>query len=84
MRDFVEAPLDVYSLSHTTLEGPDPLSTHMIFKASEYLVVTVYVLNQQPGHRRFDTFEEFAVLRDAFLEDCLKCLASPPAPPERQ
>ncbi len=46
------------------------------------VIVTSYFLNQIPEHRRFQTFEEFISLRDAFIRGYIECVARKRLAPE--
>ena len=46
------------------------------------VIVTIYFLNQIPEHRRFQTFEEFISLRDAFIRGYIECVARKRLAPE--
>ncbi len=52
------------------------VGTYTLFKESENLIVTVYLLNQRENNRRFTSIEEFKVLRNAFLDKLTKCINS--------
>jgi len=65
---------DMVCLNNSTINVPGPISMYVLFNDSTQTVVTVYFLNQRAEQRRFQTFEEYAALRDAFLEDYTKCI----------
>lgn len=42
---------------------------------ADAVIVTIFFLNQLPEHRSFQTLEEFASLRDAFIRGYIDCIA---------
>jgi len=78
--------LDLYSIDWHTIDfyipnnpvtlGGGPIGTYVLFEDARRLIVTVYFLNQRPERRRFQTIEEYRVLRDRFLESYTTCLGA--------
>ena len=76
--------LDLYSVDFPTIDfyiannpptlGGGPIGTYVLFDDGRRLIVTVYFLNQRPERRRFQTIEDYRVLRDRFLDSYAKCL----------
>jgi hypothetical protein len=66
--------LDMVSLDNTSINVRGPISMYVLFNDSTQTVATVYFLNQRADRRRFQTFEEYAALRDTFLEEYTKCI----------
>jgi hypothetical protein len=46
-----------------------------LFSDEDLVIVTIYFLNQLPENRRFQTYEEFISLRDAFIRGYIDCVA---------
>jgi hypothetical protein len=65
---------EIYGLDRDKREG-GVLGIYLFFDETRHDVVTIYFLNQEPPVR-FKTMEEYARLRDAFLQSYTKCLAS--------
>lgn len=55
--------------------GCGPISIYVIFKDSTRTIITAYLLNQRPNRRRFATFDEYATLRDRFLDSYASCVS---------
>ncbi len=70
--DLVESG-DSQTLSKRALAGRTLAMTQIFFDA-EGVIARVSFHNQEPGHRRFQTFEEFARLRDAFTRGYIECV----------
>ena len=51
------------------------LGIAQIFSDEDSIIVTIYFLNQMPENRRFQTYEEFISLRDAFIRGYTECVA---------
>ncbi|HEY6239256.1 MAG TPA: hypothetical protein VIW78_00300, partial [Burkholderiales bacterium] len=51
------------------------LGIAQIFSDEDLVIVTIYFLNQIPENRRFQTYEEFISLRDAFIRGYIDCVA---------
>jgi hypothetical protein len=55
--------------------GGRTLGAAHILADSDAVIVTVFFYNQLPEHRSFQTLEEFAGLRDAFIRGYIDCVA---------
>ena len=51
------------------------LGIAQILSDEDSVIVTIYFLNQTPENRRFQTYEEFISLRDAFIRGYIECVA---------
>ena len=51
------------------------LGIAQILSDEDSVIVTIYFLNQAPENRRFQTYEEFISLRDAFIRGYIECVA---------
>jgi hypothetical protein len=63
---------DIQGLDRTKREG-GVLGLYLLFDDPTHTVVTIYFLNQEPP-KRFKTMEEYAVLRDQFLDGYTSCV----------
>jgi len=77
-RDFSGQTLGKKELSGTTL------AITQIFSDEDSVIVTIYFMNQVPEMRRFQTHEEFIVLRDSFIRGYVECVARKKSIPPRQ
>jgi hypothetical protein len=55
------------------LEG-GVLGVYLLFDDKTHVVTTIYMLNQEPLQRKFQTIEEYQSLRDKFLETYTGCI----------
>jgi len=62
-----------YGTSKRTLVG-DMLGIYVLFSDVNRTITTVYFINQNPKRKRFQTIEEWRVLRDEFLKTYTTCL----------
>ena len=72
----LESPLnglEVHGVDREKLEG-GVLGIYLLFDAPNRIVTTVYLLNQEPGDRRFQTIEEYQSLREQFLKSYTACI----------
>ena len=70
------APLngfEVHGLDREKLEG-GVLGVYLIFDDPAHSVTTIYLLNQEPQEREFQTIEEYRLLRDRFLKSYTACI----------
>jgi len=50
------------------------LGIHALFSDTDHVIITVYFLNQGRENRRFQSIEEYRVLRDKFLDRYTSCI----------
>jgi hypothetical protein len=67
--------LEVRGLDREKLEG-GVLGIYLFFDDSAHVVTTIYLLNQEPQSRKFQTIEEYRSLRDRFLASYTACIQS--------
>jgi hypothetical protein len=63
---------EVYSINRKQLEG-GVLSIYLLFRDSEQIVVSLYLLNTPPETPKFKNIEEYYSLREAFLNSYTAC-----------
>ena len=63
----------IYGLDRSTLEG-GVHGIYLLFDDSAHIVTTIYLLNQEPAARKFQTIEEYRRLRDQFLPGYTSCI----------
>ena len=66
--------LEVYGLDRTQLKG-GTLGFYLLFDNTHHIATSVYLLNQQPLTRRFQTIEQYRGLRTRFLATYTGCIA---------
>jgi hypothetical protein len=64
-----------YSSSRKTL-NMGTLGIVMLFSDTRHQILTIYLLNQEPKHRKFQTMEEWQALRESFLNRYTACIKS--------
>jgi hypothetical protein len=50
------------------------LGIYVLFSDANHTITTLYFINQNPKRKRFQTIEEWRVLRDEFLKTYTTCL----------
>jgi len=65
--------LELHGLDREKLEG-GVLGIYLFFDDSTHVVTTIYLLNQEPQARKFQTIEEYRSLRDRFLVTYAGCI----------
>jgi hypothetical protein len=65
---------ETYGINRKRLEG-GVLSTYILFDDSSAQILTAYILNDEPDHRKFQTITEYKELRDRFLRKLSSCNA---------
>jgi hypothetical protein len=68
LRDF-----EIRGEDRTKLEG-GVLGIDLLFDDKSHVVTTVYLLNQEPLQRKFQSIEEYKRLRDQFLQTYTGCI----------
>jgi hypothetical protein len=66
--------LEVHGLDRTDLKG-GTLGFYLLFDNARHIATSVYLLNQQPLTRRFQTIEQYRDLRTRFLATYTGCIA---------
>jgi hypothetical protein len=66
--------LEVYGLDRTQLKG-GTLGFYLLFDNAHHIATSVYLLNQDPLTRRFQTIEQYRSLRTRFLSTYTGCIA---------
>jgi hypothetical protein len=72
----IQSPLknfDVRGLDRSKLEG-GVLGIYLVFDDKAHVVTTIYLLNQEPDARKFQTIEQYQQMRDTFLKTYLSCV----------
>jgi len=64
-----------YGTSKRTLTG-NMLGIYVLFSDIDRTITTFYFINQNPKRKRFQTVEEWRVLRDVFLNTYITCVKS--------
>ena len=64
---------EAHGLDREKLEG-GVLGIYLLFDDSTHVVTTIYLLNQEPQDRKFQTLEEYRRLRDQFLATYSACI----------
>jgi len=59
-------------VTRNKLEG-GVLSVYMLFRDSDNIVVTMYLLNDEPATRKFSSLDEYKKIKDEFLEAYTRC-----------
>jgi hypothetical protein len=67
--------LEVHGLDREKLEG-GVLGIYLLFDDGAHVVTTIYLLNQEPQSRKFQTMDEYRSLRDRFLASYSGCIRS--------
>src|ERR1700751_200585 len=66
--------LEVHGLDRTVLKG-GTLGFYLLFDNEHHIATSVYLLNQEPLARRFQTVEQYRQLRTRFLATYPGCIA---------
>jgi hypothetical protein len=66
--------LEVHGFDRTELKG-GTLGFYLLFDNARHIATSVYLLNQQPLTRRFQTIEQYRGLRTRFLSTYTGCIA---------
>ncbi len=64
---------EIHGLDREKLEG-SVLGIYLLFDDPAHVVTTIYLLNQEPKDRKFQTIAEYAALRDRFLASYTACI----------
>ncbi|WP_295427247.1 hypothetical protein [uncultured Thiodictyon sp.] len=65
-----------YGADGDAIDVGGTVGTHVLFHDPGHVIITVYFLNQEKQGRRFNSIDEYRMLRDTFLTDYTKCLKS--------
>jgi hypothetical protein len=63
---------EVYGVNRAKLDG-NVLSVYLLLNNKTHTSTTVYLLNDDPAQRHFDTLAQFHAMRDEFLKSMLNC-----------
>ncbi len=66
--------LELHGLDRTALKG-GTLGIYLLFDNEHHIATSVYLLNQEPLTRRFQTIEQYRELRTRFLATYTGCIA---------
>jgi hypothetical protein len=66
--------LEVHGFDRTELKG-GTLGFYLLFDNARHIATSIYLLNQQPLTRRFQTIEQYRRLRTRFLSTYTGCIA---------
>jgi hypothetical protein len=66
--------LEVHGLDRTQLKG-GTLGVYLLFDNAHHVATSIYLLNQEPLTRRFQTIEQYRSLRTRFLATYTGCIA---------
>ncbi len=72
------AEYEGYGTSKRTLVG-NMLGIYVLFSDVNHTITTFYFINQNPKRKRFQTIEEWRVLRDEFLKTYTACSKNNPS-----
>jgi hypothetical protein len=64
---------EIHGLDREKLEG-GVLGIYLLFDDPAHAVTTIYLLNQEPQSRKFQSMEEYSGLRDRFLGSYTACI----------
>ncbi len=65
--------LELHGFDRKKLEG-GVLGLYLLFDDRVHIALTIYVLNQEPSVRKFQTMDEYAKLRDQYLRSYARCI----------
>lgn len=66
---------DIRGMDRDTLQG-GVLGIYLLFDDPAHTVTTIYLLNQEPFARKFQTIQQYRQLRDQFLSTYTACVRS--------
>jgi hypothetical protein len=66
---------EIKGLDREKLEG-GVLGVYLLFDTQDHTATTIYLLNQEPEARKFQTIDEYRALRDRFLTSYTSCIRS--------
>lgn len=65
--------VEVFGIDRKVLQG-GVLSIYNVFQDSNQIVVTMYLLNDEPANRKFQTIGEYHEVRDKFMSSYALCV----------
>lgn len=65
--------LEAHGIDREKLEG-GVLGIYLLFDDEEKIVTTIYFLNQEPQNRKFQSIDEYRLVRDRFLANYSSCI----------
>jgi hypothetical protein len=72
---FAQNGVEVMALNGRSIDGEGVISMYTLISEKTGVVATVYLLNQKPDRRKFQTFAQYRALRDDFIFDLALCMA---------
>jgi hypothetical protein len=69
--------MEVHGVDKPTIDVGGTVGAYVMFADPRQVVVSVYLLNQGPTHRKFNDLQSYQALRDRFLDDLTRCGSSP-------
>ena len=67
-------PFEGYGITRRDFAG-NVLSTYVLFNDRRHIVTSIYLLNDDPAERQFQTIQDYRRLRDDFLKQYGACAA---------
>ena len=67
---------EIYGMDRKKLEGKT-MGIYLLIENRTHIVTTVYFLNQEAARRKFSSLEQYAGLRDHFLDAYTSCIHAP-------
>ena len=64
---------EIHGIDREKLEG-GVLGIYLLFDDASHVVTTIYMLNQEPQERKFQSMGEYGTLRDRFLASYSACI----------
>jgi hypothetical protein len=69
--------VEILALDNSSLDGFSVISMVTLIAEQKNVIATAYVLNAKPDQRKFGNYQEYMVLRNAFVDALARCLAAP-------
>jgi hypothetical protein len=67
--------VEIMALNNPTLNGGGVISIYTLISEKNNVIATAYLLDQKPGQRKFQTYEQYQALRDDFIYALALCMA---------
>lgn len=67
--------VEIMALNNTSIEARGPISFYSFAHERTGVIATAYFLSQSPATREFQSYAEYEVLRDRFINTLVNCLA---------
>lgn len=65
-----------YGLNRRTLEIGSTVGVYVLFNDTDQTITTIYFFNAKPKKRKFQTIEEWKILKENFLNAYTRCISS--------